>query len=249
MSRRISWALVLMVCAAASAEDCPTAKSPWKDAASRRESYKKEIESLMSLPAEQVKPHPAAADFPGAVPANAKPVTRTVVIDTSVTGWHSTGLYAAPGAKITVTTPPGWTDGKHQVRIGCHTDSLFNESTKSWSRVPIITRKFPFTVNRTVVANAFGGPIYIDCPTGVRAEKVEIKIDGGVPAPHFVLGKTTPQQWKESRLAPRALGRAGVADVHRQRAVGAGAQARRSDGRDAAVGQDRQSRGQARGRR
>ncbi|NOZ19534.1 MAG: hypothetical protein GXP25_00435, partial [Planctomycetes bacterium] len=61
-----------------------------------------QVREAMERPPEEVKAHPAAATFPGLVPAGAERVTRTVEVDTSIPLWHSTGLYAAPGEVITV---------------------------------------------------------------------------------------------------------------------------------------------------
>ena len=56
-------------------------------------------------PPQSVRAHPAATDFPGSVPTDAPRLTRSLIIDTTVPRWHSTGLYAAPGDLVTVTVP------------------------------------------------------------------------------------------------------------------------------------------------
>ena len=60
---------------------------------------------------------PAASDFP-VVPADAPRVTRTIAIDTSVPDWHSLGVYAAPGEKITLMIPASAVPLKLSIRIG-----------------------------------------------------------------------------------------------------------------------------------
>lgn len=160
--------------------------------------------------------HPAAAAFPGAVPADAPRVTRTIDIDTSIPRWHSTGLYAPPGELITITRPSG-ADGL-RVRIGCHTDELWG--LDQWKRVPRISRAWPLENGATNVASAFGGLIYIEAPGGERRRRaqtagndpartgaVSVEIAGAVEAPLFVLDHTTNQQWRDtirSRPAPWA---------------------------------------------
>ncbi|MCX7597537.1 MAG: hypothetical protein N2512_01525, partial [Armatimonadetes bacterium] len=61
-----------------------------------------QIQDLRHTPPEQVKPPPAAASFPGAVPPHAPRVEKPLQVDTRVPAWHSTGLYAAPGEVIEV---------------------------------------------------------------------------------------------------------------------------------------------------
>jgi hypothetical protein len=56
-------------------------------------------------------------------------------------------------------------------------------------------------------ANPFGGPLYIDVPANGGLGLAEIQVRGAVEAPHFVLGKTDPVQWREqvrNRPAPWA---------------------------------------------
>jgi hypothetical protein len=156
-------------------------------------------------PVEQVKASAAAKAFPGEVPGNAQRVTRTVEVDPRVPRWHSTGLYAAPGEVITVTRPADRTGGGYRVRIGAHTDRTYHLA--AWHRAPEISRVFKLEQARTKAANAFGGLIYIEVPQGAGGEKVAMTIAGGVAAPYFVLGKTTPAAWRESiRNAPAPWG-------------------------------------------
>ena len=160
-----------------------------------------EVQRAMQLPADQVWALPAAATFPGLVPDTAPRVTRTVPIDTSIPDWHSTGLYAAPGETVTVTVPA---DAAHlglQVRIGAHTDPLWQLA--KWERAPEITRAFPLRAARTEAANAFGGPVYVVVPPGCKAGMVSVTIGHAVEAPLFVRGRTDLTQWRQTiRNAP-----------------------------------------------
>ena len=167
-------------------------------------------------PPESVRPHPAAADFPGSVPADAPRVTRSLTIDTTeprghATGpfswhesprWHSTGLYAAPGELVTVTVPAEVAEaGDFYVRVGTHSDDI--SGRPEWERMPEISRRFRVSAATTPVANAFGGLIYVEVPTNARLGNIAVKIEGAVAAPRFVLGETTPAAWRSRiRLAP-----------------------------------------------
>jgi hypothetical protein len=164
-----------------------------------------QMEEIARLPAEQVTAHPSAEFFPGAVPADAARVSRTIQVDTQRPAWHSTGLYAAPGEAIEVRVPGAAAGKGLQVRIGCHTDGIWH--LEAWKRCPEIVRAFPVGEPLTKAANAFGGPVYIDVPANSGLGLVEVEIVGAVEAPHFVLGKTDPVQWREqsrSRPAPWA---------------------------------------------
>ena len=153
-------------------------------------------------PAESVRAYPAAADFPGAVPADAPRIVRRLTIDTVVPRWHSTGLYAAPGELVTVTVPAAAAEsGALHVRVGAHSDGIWRRA--EWTRMPEISRRFPVSGPRTRVANAFGGLIYVEVPSDVDLGKVAVEIEGAVAAPRFVLGETDPGAWRaEIRHAP-----------------------------------------------
>ena len=125
-----------------------------------------QIQQEMHLPADQVRALPAATAFPGAVPATAPRVTRTVEIDTAIPDWHSTGLYAAPGETVMVTVPSDAVRRGLGVRIGAHTDTLWQLA--KWERAPEITRTFPLHATNTQAANAFGGPVYIIVPAELQ---------------------------------------------------------------------------------
>ena len=86
-----------------------------------------------------VNPHPRAKEFPGEVPPEVPRVSQTIEVNPQVRGWHSTGLYAAPGETITVTVPRDATDKGFRLRIGCHSDRLRD----SKRREPAITTSSP----------------------------------------------------------------------------------------------------------
>ena len=164
-----------------------------------------QIDEMRRLPAEQIRAHPAAASFPGAVPADAPRVSRSLDVDTRATGWHSTGLYAAPGEVVEVTVPEAAAGKGLAVRIGCHTDGLWH--LDSWQRAPEITREYPITSPVTGAANAFGGPIYLVVPGGSKLDAIKVRISNALEAPYFALGRTDPTSWRadiRSKPAPWA---------------------------------------------
>jgi hypothetical protein len=181
----------------------------------RRAKWEKEITEYMNLPVNEVTAHPVAKDFPGDVSADAPKVKRQFDFALNMPRWQSTGLYAAPGAKITISVGANAPKGIAIV-IGSHTDSCFKHT--KWIRFPRISRKFDITEPVTVAANAFGGLIYIDIPRNKElggrhfetyggygwldenpaavSGSVHVQIDGAVEAPLYVLGKTTASEWQ-----------------------------------------------------
>jgi hypothetical protein len=180
----------------------PTAARPFKAAnAAARLALTLQVQAAQKAAPDAVRAHPAAANFPGAVPANAPRFTRAVGVDTSIPRWHSTGLYAAAGEVVTVTLPANAAGKKLRARIGCHSDGLWGKD--SWSRAPEITRSFELKTAETKIASAFGGLIYIEVPGKADSGVIEVSIANAVAAPHFVLGKTDLAKWRdEIRNAP-----------------------------------------------
>lgn len=175
----------------------PTAKSPLKpEDAIDRLAMTLELQALKHTPTQQIKAHPAANEFPGRVPSEAERVSKSLVVHTKTTGWHSTGLYAAPGETITVTLPDDATKEKLSVRIGCHTDRLWDKP--SWPRAPEISTSASLNKASIKIANAFGGLIYIEVPGNAAAKDIPVTIAGGVNAPYFVLGETKLDDWRNT---------------------------------------------------
>jgi hypothetical protein len=163
--------------------------------------------AMSLLPYDQMRAHPAAASFPGSVPANAPRVSRPVTIDTGVPGWHSTGLYAAPGETVTLRWPDGMGIGSKRLvlRIGAHTDTLWHLPT--WERFPEITRRVEIETKIVHLANPFGGPVYVEVPEDCSLGILQTTVSGVVEAPYFIKGKTSLAAWRKairSRPAPWA---------------------------------------------
>ncbi len=156
---------------------------------------------MNGLPVGAIKAHPAGKIFPGDVPPNAKPVSKTIGIDTTIPDWHSLGLYAAPGVPVTIKLPDGVSPQGLSVRIGSHTDKLWN--LDSWKRYPEISRIFPLQAGETRVANPFGGLVYVVVPGKIAAQNVEVTVSGAFAAPLFVKGVSDVNEWKNTiRWAP-----------------------------------------------
>lgn len=145
---------------------------------------------------DQVRAHPAAKEFPGLPPADAQEITRTVELDTRIPGWHSLGLYAVPGRPIAVETPIAAEVAGLRVRIGCHSDQLW--SLDQWKRAPEVTTSCPLKGIQTQAVSAFGGLIYIEVPETCRLGAVNVKLGGAIESPLFILGRTSPDEWKSS---------------------------------------------------
>ncbi len=155
----------------------------------------------------ELRCHPAAKRFPGAVAPKAKRVRAHVSVDVAVPRWHSTGLYAAPGEPVEVAVPELPAGVQLEIRVGCHTDSVLRRPR--WKRYPSISRRFAIAPGATeFVGNAFGGLIYVVVrhPSDEHAIR-SVTIRGAVRAPHFVLGKTSLADWrKKIRHAPAPFG-------------------------------------------
>jgi hypothetical protein len=192
------------------------------DRATRR-AWEQAVRWYQALPAAETPAHPAAATFPGAVPASAGRVGATVVIDPNQPRWQSTGLYAAPGGTVVVKAPAALAGRGWKIRIGCHSDAVWRH--EKWQRFPEISRVFALDAPEVAVANAFGGLIYIDIPRDParggfqvptfggygwinekpgREAPVELAISGAVRAPEFRLGRDDPARWSATLAATAA---------------------------------------------
>ena len=152
-----------------------------------------DIQLLRQTP-DEVRPHPAAKAFPFDVPPRAPRITAKRSIDTAIPAWHSLGLYATPGEVITVTAPAGALGKRLAVRIGCHTDQLWD--CEKWTRWPNITRRAALDKPQTRIANPFGGLIYIDVPNDCRLGTIDVRVANAVESPLFVLGQTSGTEWR-----------------------------------------------------
>ncbi len=154
-----------------------------------------ETQRTRRLPADEVKADPSASFFPGAVPTDAERVSQAIELDLTVPGWHSTGLYAAPGEVITVNVPTASAKQKLGLRIGCHTDKLWH--LDKWKRKPEISFETALKGGENRVANPFGGLVYVTVPSSQQGTAT-VAIAGAVRAPLYVHGQTSPAAWRDT---------------------------------------------------
>ena len=162
---------------------------------------------MFGLPADELPIHPSHVEFPGEVPSNATRISRTVTVNATQSGLPSnfgysnarsslrmsTGLYAPPGEIITISVDQETSELGFSILIGAHTDGLWNkEIIKRHSR---IYRTWSIENTTTIVANAFGGPIYAYIPAGSAFGEINVTISGAIRAPLFVLGETSDFEW------------------------------------------------------
>jgi len=143
----------------------------------------------------EVQPAPSANEFPGPVAQSAKRIDRVIEVNTSVPEWHSTGMYAAPGEVVLVTVPDFAAKSELGVRIGAHTDTLWD--LEKWPRFPSISTYKPIRQEFTQIASPFGGLIYIEVPYGCTLGRFQITVSHGVMAPLYISGSTSEDEWKK----------------------------------------------------
>lgn len=208
----------------------PTEKSPWvkgKDDALRAEAPK----LIKAMFGKTIKAVPAAKDFPGVPEDGIKIIDKTITIQPAVGGWLSTGYYALPGEKITVKFPQSvqlmsGDKARFRIRTGCHRDVL-NDGNSKWHRMPDMCSSWPIKAHTITITSPFGGLVYIDVatpdvshrdpgyafwgltyipedPDFKKIPAFDIQLSGGVAAPYFVLGKTTPAEWQAMLKTPCA---------------------------------------------
>lgn len=156
---------------------------------------------------EDWQPEPAVMAFGrlGASVGDAGGERVTVTAPAGRHGWVSTGRHARPGERITVrVVVPNTTiverllDAGISVRIGAQTDQLWHAA--EWKRFPDVASVERMDSGTVSIANPFGGLVYLDLDAP-PAGPVEFEIEGGIPAPRFVLGSTTPEEWRSLRAA------------------------------------------------
>jgi len=142
----------------------------------------------------EIKADPSAAYFPGAVENSVERINRSMIIDTSIPSWHGTGMYAAPGETIYIHIPEGTVRGGLSVRIGAHTDSLWD--LDKWPRFPEISMSKALNLEDNQIASPFGGLIYVEVPYQCPFGKIEVTVGHAVAAARYVRGRTSESDWK-----------------------------------------------------
>ncbi len=166
------------------------------------------IAAYMGKDARNTVAHPSAKEFPGAVPGDAPRIEKVVKVPLKTSRWFFTGMYAPPGEIIRIQTSSELKGA--EVIIGCHRDNIANSKREATHRFPLISNSHKVEKSTMEVANPFGGLIYINVPEKKEWAKshseARVEISGAVEAPIFILGETTPEEWKRIRKAPAPWG-------------------------------------------
>lgn len=156
-----------------------------------------------SLPPEQIRMEPSSAQWPGAVPADAARLKeQRFDLDLAFPRWRgkwnwvTTGFYAPAGEVITVEIPKDAVALGLRIRLGCHGDTPNKKSVAN--RFPgTMAKSWALTETTTRIATPFGGTVYVEVPAEAVKGKTALRFTGVVLQPWFVLGRTSPQQWRD----------------------------------------------------
>lgn len=138
-----------------------------------------------------------ASVFPGNVEQNAPRINNASVeingsykiikagrvVDDLAAAKRPTGYYAPAGELISITIPSNLIDKGLSAMIGAH-DSDHSTLTHT-NRFVRISKDFPLNNVTTLVANPFGGGIYIRVPEGLDLGWFNIQIDKAVKSAYF----------------------------------------------------------------
>ena len=135
--------------------------------------------------------------FPGAVDSSAP---RASDVSFNVDGFYKTdpgftlndqgsvirptGYYAAPGELVTLTLPSNTVNQGVKIRVGAHLGDL-EVTWSEFSRFPRIYTTYDVTSTSLVVANPFGGAIYIILPDGSDFGTMTCQVSGAVKSPYY----------------------------------------------------------------
>ena len=152
---------------------------------------------------------PAAATFPGAVPATAPRLTTELALPVRVGsngGWepkpgfrwpHGTGLYVPAGEKVVIYLAGNDSLRRLAAQIGVHSNDLthLSEFTREGFN---LTRTFNLQKGRTEIYSPYGGLLLLNVPDTSSLKTLRIKVVGVVQAPRFELGKTSVAEWQKT---------------------------------------------------
>lgn len=154
---------------------------------------------LHKLPPGEVPSHGAAQAIYGPIPDGAIRVTGKTKVNPRRVRMHSTGFYAAPGEVVVVEVPEEWTHLGLKIEISGHRDNIpLKKNLVRTPRSP--SRTFPVNQVRTAVAAAYGGALYVDTgSTPIDIEPFLVSFENALPAPTFVRGQTTVNDWQHTQ--------------------------------------------------
>ncbi|XP_072508575.1 TRPM8 channel-associated factor 2-like [Notamacropus eugenii] len=110
--------------------------------------------------------------------------------------WRSTGLYLPEGCTLDITIPNSACCSNIKVQIGCHSDDLMEHGKTV--RAPVVVYQSYLDKQDNSISSLWGGLVYIAVPNGCSLGNTSITFTGAIPAPRFILGKTSVEEWKNS---------------------------------------------------
>lgn len=179
------------------------------------ELIKAENKELMDRVVEDIangtlKKHVAAdGQFYGTVSDSALGVEKRIYINTNAKGAHSLASYVPAGEIATVTLSDEALkyakEGKIKITVGMtYVDAeSYGYNSGSDNRMPYLSKEFSITENETKVGTPFGGLVCMEISDSIPSGlSLEVNIKGVVDTPYYDLGKTSSEEWLESREAP-----------------------------------------------
>lgn len=143
----------------------------------------------------------------GEIPADAKPVTKTVGLVSSGEKNRSeivsTGMYALPGVPATVTVPEDLVSKGLTIQVGHH---IAPSDRSDLVSAPHTTREFKVENAATKFVTPHGGLIFLIVPKEVAMDKTPVTFANVIEAPRFILGETSDEDWKTIRNNPAPWG-------------------------------------------
>jgi accessory colonization factor AcfD len=157
------------------------------------------------------------SEFPGQVSSTGSDKTATIFLkrNTDYQKWYagnmqSTGLYAPAHQDITIRLPDNVDPTKMQLQIGVgdNVGGIFRHEI-NLKRPPRYVKKYKFTAgNSLTVQHPYGGLIFLKSfDSSVESNATAtINFSGVQSAVHFVLDKTTAEEWEviKTSIAPKA---------------------------------------------
>ncbi len=124
------------------------------------------------------------------------PVNEGLRISVPPAPQFSTGLYAAPGERISIEVPAD--EQSLNVQVGAWRDDLSSNIAKGQTvaRAPMIILRQKLQPGTNYIRNLYGGHIYIysEMP---KVQTVKLTFSKVCKSPDFILGQTDEAKWKE----------------------------------------------------
>ncbi|MGC4017359.1 MAG: M60 family metallopeptidase [Luteolibacter sp.] len=195
----------------------PTKAAPLSTTAKPVEAWLAHYQSIKfdTLTPAQLFVHPCTSDFPGLPDTGAVTSSKTISINGNTPANNlnnngqrpvrfETGMYAQPGATITVTIPSDKLTAGLQVHIAGNgsEDTTWNQT--NWTFFPKLWRRVNLTTASTQTGSVFGGLVTILVPPGSSLGTFNVTVSGVIEAPVFVLGQNTDTEWNTTLKAKPA---------------------------------------------